>query len=277
MVSQQTGTQAVDRAAELLAYVVEAAGPRTFTSLVDETGLAKSTVSRLLQALERHRLVQRDRDGAFRPGAVFALYAVRFGPGSDLVELSMPALERIGARTGETVNLAVPRGDAVVQIAQVDSTHLLGTTNWVGLSVPAHCSALGKVFYAFRTLPLPTGALERRTAHTITSRAELERGLATVVRRGYAVAREELEAGLVAIASPVRAPDGAVVAAISVSGPTARISERRADQIGAILVAETASLSVLAGASGARAARDNSGASGARAAVGRRSRNAVGA
>jgi DNA-binding IclR family transcriptional regulator len=247
MVSQQTGTQAIDRAAELLAHVVAATGARTFMSLVDETGLAKSTVSRLLQALERHRLVQRDRNGAFRPGAVFALYAVRFGTGSDLVELSMSTLKRIGARTGETVNLAVPRGAAVVQIAQVDSAHLLGTTNWVGLSVPAHCSALGKVFYAFRTLPLPTGALERRTAHTITSRAELERSLATVVRRGYAMAREELERGLVAIASPVRAPDGAVVAAISVSGPTARISERRADQIGEILVAETASLSSILG------------------------------
>ena len=128
MVTQQTGTQAVDRAAELLAHVVEAAAPRTFTSLVEETGLAKSTASRLLQALERHRLVQRDRSGGFRPGAVFALYAARQSFGSDFVELTTPTLERIGARTGETVNLAVPRGDAVVQVAQVDSVHLLGTT-----------------------------------------------------------------------------------------------------------------------------------------------------
>jgi DNA-binding IclR family transcriptional regulator len=59
------GTQAVDRAAELLALVVESPDPRTFTSLVEQTGLAKSTGSRLLQALERHRLVQRDRDGVW--------------------------------------------------------------------------------------------------------------------------------------------------------------------------------------------------------------------
>lgn len=204
-------------------------------------------MSRLLQALERHRLVQRDRSGAFRPGAVFALYAVRHGVGSDFVELTTPTLERIGARTGETVNLAVPRGDAVVQVAQVDSVHLLGTTNWVGLSVPAHCSALGKIFYAFRTLPLPTGTLERRTPYTITSRRELERDLATVMRRGYAVAREELEPGLVAVAGPVHARDGTVVAAISVSGPTARITDRRADQFGALLVAEAAALSSILG------------------------------
>ena len=159
----------------------------------------------------------------------------------------MPVLERVGAETGETINLAVPRGDVVVQIAQVDSVHLLGTTNWVGVRVPAHCSALGKVFYAFGTLALPTGRLERRTAFTITRPAELERNLEGVIRRGYAVAREELEPGLVAIACPIRAGDGPVVAAISVSGPTARISEQVADQVGARLVAHARSLSTMLG------------------------------
>jgi IclR family transcriptional regulator, acetate operon repressor len=240
--SSGTGTQAVDRAAELLALVVEAPGPRTFTSLVEQTGFAKSTASRLLQALERHRLVQRDRSGAFRPGAQFALYAVRHDRSADFVELAAPVLDRIAAKTGETINLAVPSGDVVVQIAQVDSAHLLGITNWVGVSVPAHCTALGKVVYAYGTMPLPGGPLERRTPHTIVDRAALTRQLASVATRGYAVAREELEPGLVAIASPVRAND-AVVAAISVSGPTARITESRADEIGALLVAEAASLS----------------------------------
>jgi len=243
----QTGTQAVDRAMELLELVVESTDPRTFTSLVGQTGLAKSTVSRLLQALERHRLVQRDRGGAFRPGAAFAVYAIRHGLGGDLVELATPVLERIGAQTGETVNLAVPRGDVVVQIAQVDSVHLLGTTNWVGVTVPAHCSALGKIFYAYRTLPMPTGPLEQRTPHTITRPAELARNLETVIRRGYAVAREELEPGLVAIASPVRARNGAVVAALSVSGPTARITEHLAEEFGACLVAEADTLSSILG------------------------------
>jgi DNA-binding IclR family transcriptional regulator len=117
----------------------------------------------------------------------------------------------------------------------------------VGVSVPAHCSALGKVFYAYHTLSLPTGPLERRTPHTITGRPELERELATVVRRGYAVAREELEPGLVAVASPVRAHDDAVVAAVSVSGPTTRITAARADEIGALLVAEAATFSSILG------------------------------
>ena len=68
----QAGSQAVDRAAALLVSVVESQEPRSFTSLVDELGLARSTTSRLLQALERNKLVQRDRTGGFRAGSVFA-------------------------------------------------------------------------------------------------------------------------------------------------------------------------------------------------------------
>jgi len=242
----QTGTQAVDRAAELLALVVESGASRTFTSLTEATGLARSTTSRLLHALERNRLVQRDPEGAFRPGALFALYAARHNAVADLVELSTPVMERLGQTTGETVNLAVPRGDHVVQVTQVDSRFLLGATNWVGVDVPAHCSALGKVFLAYGTIALPAGPLARRTSYTITTRAALERDLAQVVRDEYAVAREELELGLVAIAAPIRSRDGSVIASISVSGPTTRINEQT-EQIGKMLAAETRALSVLLG------------------------------
>src|SRR3954454_9960223 len=140
----QVGSQAVDRASALLTLVVEAGGPRTFTLLVDELGLAKSTTSRLLQALERSRLVQRDHAGAFRPGALFSLYAARPSALHDLSELARPTMEHLSELSRETVNLAVPRGGALVQIEQVDGRYLIGATNWVGVDVPAHCTALGK-------------------------------------------------------------------------------------------------------------------------------------
>ena len=106
----QVGTQAVDRAAALLVSVVESPEPRSFTSLVDELGLARSTTSRLLQALERNKLVQRDRTGGFRAGSVFASFAVRQDRLADLVDLAQPGMERLGQLTGETINLAVPGG-----------------------------------------------------------------------------------------------------------------------------------------------------------------------
>ena len=124
----QVGSQAVDRASALLTLVVESGGPRTFTSLVDELGLAKSTTSRLLQALERSRLIQRDHAGAFRPGALFSLYAARPSALHDLAELARPTLERLGELSEETVNLAVPRGSELVQIAQVLRHHSLQST-----------------------------------------------------------------------------------------------------------------------------------------------------
>jgi DNA-binding IclR family transcriptional regulator len=243
----QEGSQAVERAAALLALVVESPRPRSFTSLVEELGLAKSTTSRLLQALERTRLVQRDRSGSFRPGALFDSYASRRDPERDLGELAQPVLERLGELTGETINLAVPRGSSIVQVSQVDSRYLLGATNWVGIDVPPHCSAAGKVCYAFGALPMPSGPLAGRTPSSVTSRAALERELAEVVRLGWAVAWEELEPGLVAVAAPVRGADGSVVAALSVSGPLTRITRSRAGKLGALLVTETAALSAQLG------------------------------
>src|ERR1044071_6622074 len=102
----QKGAQAVDRAARLLVRIVESGAPPQYTVLQRESGLPKSTTSRLLSALERSGLVQRDRDGAFRPGPVLARYASHAGS-ADLIATARPFLERLGERTGETVNLAV--------------------------------------------------------------------------------------------------------------------------------------------------------------------------
>jgi IclR family transcriptional regulator, acetate operon repressor len=240
--ASQHGTQAVDRAADLLSLVVLSGEPVSFTGLVTKIGLARSTTSRLLQSLERNRLLSRARDGGYVAGPLFTLYATRHDSVDQLVDLAQPSLDRLGEHTRETVNLSIPRDDVVVQVAQVESRYVLGSTNWVGVDVPAHCSAMGKVFYAYGALGLPPGPLERRTQATITSKLDLERDLDRVRRRGYGISDEELESGLMAIAAPVRSGDGAVTAAISVSGPTPRMH----DGMGKIitdLIGETQGLS----------------------------------
>ncbi|HXV94460.1 MAG TPA: IclR family transcriptional regulator [Pseudonocardia sp.] len=242
-----SGSQAVERASALLGLIVESGAPRTFSSLVDELGLAKSTTSRLLQALERSRLVHRDRSGAFRPGALFSLHAARPSALHDLCELARPTMENLSELSRETVNLAVPRGGQLVQIDQVDSRYLIGATSWVGVDVPAHCTALGKVLYAYGALPLPPGHLERRTAHSPVDRAQFEHALVEVRRRGWAASLDELELGLAAVGVPVRTVDGAVVAAVSVSGPTNRINDYGITRLGDLLVAELRGLSALLG------------------------------
>src|ERR1700750_1709909 len=236
--SNQSGTQAVDRAARLLSEVVHSADPMTFTELSAATGLAKSTTSRLLLALERNGLVRRDDHGGFLPGEMFVSFAGRGGAEAGLVAVAQPFLERLGKATGETITLGVASGALVEQIAQVDSTYLIGGTNWVGLSVPLHCAALGKVLLAYGAAELPPGRLDRRSPKTITSRAALELDLREVRRRGYAVTDEELEPGLVAVAAPVYRDGGAVVAALSVSGPASRLTPARVPVVAAQCAAE---------------------------------------
>jgi len=259
-VTSPTGTQAVDRAAQLLVEVARRPDPVSFTELIAASGLAKSTTSRLLTALERNGLVRRDVAGRFSPGEVFLSYAWRGGAEADLVTLAQPVLAQLGEQTGETINLGVPRdGGLVEQIAQVDSRYLIGGTNWVGLTVPLHCAALGKVLIAFGAAELPKGRLERRTARTITSRTALAAELAAVRERGYAVTIEELEPGLVAVAAPVFADgavlahgavlaDGAVAAgAISVSGPASRLTGRQLPAAAESCMAAARSLSAQLG------------------------------
>jgi len=241
------GTQAVDRAAQLLIEVVHCPGPVTFTELTAATGLAKSTTSRLLMALERNGLVQRDVRGRFRPGEVFVSYAWRGGAEAGLVTVAQPYLDRLGGATGETINLGVASRGMVEQIAQTDSTYLIGGTNWVGLSVPLHCAALGKVLLAYGAAELPPGRLARRTGHTITSRDALAADLAEVRRRGYAVTNEELEPGLVAVAAPVYRDGASVVAALSVSGPATRLAPRRIPAIAQQCMTEARALSAVLG------------------------------
>src|SRR5215467_7073043 len=240
-------TQAVDRAAQLLVHVVHCPEPVTFTELTAASGLAKSTTSRLLMALERNGLVQRDTRGRFRPGEVFVSYAWRGGAEAGLITVAQPFLDRLGDSTGETINLGVASRGMVEQVAQVDSTYLIGGTNWVGLSVPLHCAALGKVLLAYGAAPLPPGRLVRRTGRTITSRDALQADLAEVRRRGYAVTNEELEPGLVAVAAPVYRDGAAVVAALSVSGPATRLTARRIPAIAAQCVTEASALSGVLG------------------------------
>jgi DNA-binding IclR family transcriptional regulator len=242
--SPSSGTQALDRAVQLASMVVQADEPVSFADLQEATGLAKSTTSRLLAALERGDLLERDDNGGYVAGSLFWLYAARHDPWEQLVQLARPAMERVGSDTQETVHLSVIRGDQVVQVAQVDSQYLLGTRDWTQVDVPAHTSALGKVFLAWGALD-PSGLhLARLTPQTLTTAAALRRDGATARRRGYAVTVDELEEGLTGIAVPVRGSGGDVVAALGISGPTSRL-DGRVDELGRNLITRAAEVAAV--------------------------------
>jgi DNA-binding IclR family transcriptional regulator len=227
-------------------HVLETEEPPTVGGLSTRLGLPKSTASRLVGALERQGLIRRDGGGGqLVPGAVLQRYARRETGDAELVERASEALDRLAQASGETINVGVPSLGAVELLDQRDSRHFLGSPNWVGRRVPAHGSALGKVFYAYGALPVPSGPLEPLAPHTVPTAEEL--GLDVVRAKGYAVAVEELEPGLWAVASAVRDASGAVVAALSVSGPTVRLRQGLLARLGRLLVTEGRSLSAQLG------------------------------
>jgi IclR family acetate operon transcriptional repressor len=243
-VPSPAGARSIERAAQLLVRVVENDEPETVSELAETTGLPRSTASRLVAALESQGLVERDGGrGSIRPGPVLVSFARRSIPSADLASSCGPALERLADATGETANLAVPTLHGVEQLAQRDSRHFLGSTNWVGRTVPYHASAVGKVFLAYDAVPMPS-SLEPLTARTIVDREDLARELAEIRVAGVATAVEELEPGLWAVAAPLTGVAG-VIGALSVSGPTVRCHGGLLDDVGKLLVQEASAISNL--------------------------------
>jgi DNA-binding IclR family transcriptional regulator len=213
--------QSADRALAILSSFGSDRPSVRVSELAAELGIHKSTVSRLLGALERRRFVRRDGE-RFVPGLEVARLARLVSPEESLVAAATPAVERLARDTGETAVLGVRRGDEAFFVHQVQGEHILGVADWAGRSTPLHVSAIGKAIVAFDSAPYD-GPLPCYTLRTITDPAAFERELRRVRARGFALLRDELEEGLSAVAAPVLDEAGRCVAGVSVSGPTFRI------------------------------------------------------
>lgn len=243
-------TTAVDHAAQVLALVFERS-PRNVTELAEAVGVPPVEVSPLVDALARFDLVSWNTDHAsVRPGTA-ALRFARSGIGrEDLVELAQPSMRRLASESGETANLFVPRPSGAEAIAQIDGTHLLGATNWIGRELGLHCTASGKVFLAFGAAELPQGELEALTPNTITDRDRLARELEAIRDQGYGAIVDELEPGLSAVAAPVRDRGGTVIAALTASGASLRLAPQRLRLLGRVTLEQAHALSTRLGHDG---------------------------
>ncbi|HEY8802871.1 MAG TPA: IclR family transcriptional regulator [Candidatus Dormibacteraeota bacterium] len=239
--------QSLDRALEILKLLGNEPEMRV-TDLARRLEVHKSTVSRLLSTLQEHGLVEQNPSTEkYRLGYGLVRLAGSVVAELDLARASRPVLEELAMRTSETVNLAILQGDQVVNIEQIAAPHLVVNVNWVGKQTPLHCTSNGKVLLAFlpeaEREPLLRQPLQRFTPRTITDVKTLERQLRRVVDEGYAFTLEELEVGLNAVASPVRATDGRVRAAVSVAGPSYRVTPQRLQELGAMTKDAAAAIS----------------------------------
>ena len=238
------GTQAIDRAAQLLMLVLDSDVPLGVGDLALAAELPKSTASRLISSLERHGLVRRNgARGKVQAGPAILRFAHRGVVDRNLVELAQAPLDTLAERSGETVNLAVPGIRGVEHLAQVESIHFLGTGQWVGRTVDYHTTAVGKVLVAYGAAELPAGRLRRLAPATIVDRTVLEAEFERIREEAFATAIDELEPGLTALAAPVHGPTGDVIAALAVSGPTLRLLPERIAELKPVLTREAAALS----------------------------------
>ena len=242
------GVQSVDRAVSVLEILAQR-GEAGVSEVAADIGVHKSTAFRLLAALEDRELVEQTQErGKYRLGFGILRLASAVPGRLDVTQQARPVCEQLAAQLGETVNIAVRRSHFVVNLNQARGPSAVGTHNWVGELTPLHATSSGKILLAFMTYEerravLASSGLTRLTPHTITSDRELDAQVDAAARDGYALSVEELEEGLNAIAAPVRDHTGEVIAALSVSGPVYRFTERRLHEVVADVIAAAAAIS----------------------------------
>ena len=222
--------RSVERAITILDLLAQG-GWQTGAELARGLGVHRSTALRLLATLERHALVERDsRTARYRLGRRLPQLASVVTGEFDLRYIARPICERLAAASGETATFELLIGDDIVPIEQATASNSVVTVNWLGRRYPVHCTASGKAFLAFgqgavreRLLAEP---LARITPRTVTDPGKLAAQLEQARHAGVARTHEELEMGLDAIAAPVFGPDGEMVAALDVSGPSHRLAKR---------------------------------------------------
>lgn len=228
MAKATTGVQSVERAFDVLEALAGADGDLGLTAIIQATGLPLATVHRLLGTLGARGYIRQDpvsRRYVLGP-SVLKLRE----PSARLFGVwAQPHLAELADLSRESANLAVLDGDHAVYIAQAAGPRRLRMFTQVGNRVLPHSSAVGKVLLAFG----PRGRAEqiidrtglpRRTAATITDRPSFLAELDTIARRGFAVDAGEEEEAVRCIAVPVFLV-GEAVAALSVSGPAARLDD----------------------------------------------------
>lgn len=229
------GLQSVDRALHVL-ELLASWGTGGVSEIAAEIGVHKSTAFRLLGALEGRDLVEQTTErGKYRLAFGLVRLARRVPVSMELTEQARALTDRLLDKVGESINVAVLREHYVVNVVQSRGNASVVSTNWIGQLTPLHATSSGKVLLAHLDVGdrsrLLAGRLERLTPNTITDAAVLEDVLRQVVAQGYATTFGELEAGLNAVAVPVRGEDGTVIAALSSSGPAYRMTPERIEEI----------------------------------------------
>lgn len=237
--------RSLTRALSLLRHLAASTDGLTLTELAEAAQLPPSTTHRLLTTLEAERFVRPDPNGGiWRVGVAAFFVGAAFSRSRDILTMARPYMRRLMETTGETSNLFLESDGEAVCIGQIESRHAMRAITGVGGRVMLHSSGAGKALLAFaeparREALIDALTLVSITPMTITDPAKLDMELGEICDAGYALDEEEHALGLRCVAAPVFDEFSRAVAAISVSGPSARIPRDRLESLGE-LVAQAA-------------------------------------
>lgn len=246
------GTQSVIRAVALLKCFDEESPEWRLAELSRELGLNKTTVFRLLSALESEGLIARASSGE---GYVLGTEIVRLAGhalrSNDLHSLARAELEKLASTTGETASLEILSDGEMLIIDEVAGGHLVSGMRSLGTRWPLHGSSTGLAILAAWPANKRESYLNQDlrpiTPRTITDSHVLRAFLDDFAVQGYAVSDEMLELGLVAIGAPIVNFEGCVEAAVSVYGPKSRLDAKQFEVIGALVRESAAAISAKLG------------------------------
>ena len=212
----------IDRMMEMLFVLEKRPDGATIRDFVESLRMPRTTVYRILNTLQRHDVVSRSSQGAYRLGPRLLGLAARSignGQGFDLAALAKPHLEALSAATGESSKISVIDGEDLMVVAASTGKREYALTVVPGQRLPLHAGAGGKTLLAYlsedeidRRLRL---TLRRYTPRTLTDPRRLRRELAAIKRLGWAQDKGEYSSSIHAFAAPVLNRNGAVVAALS--------------------------------------------------------------
>jgi DNA-binding IclR family transcriptional regulator len=235
--------EALDRALLALEALADAPAGLGVSELGRKLGIDKSTAHRLLATLQARGFVRLNgHTQRYALGLRLAALGAAAVQGVEITDVARPYLEELRDRTREAAHLAVLSEGEVMFLSKAAGPGALTVNAGVGTRMPAHCTALGKVLLAGLLEQERPDAIERavarhglarHTLRTIVEAGDLERHLAHVAAQGWALDDEEYAVGLRALAAPVRDAEGQVVAAVSVSGPSGRITLDAVDALAA--------------------------------------------
>jgi IclR family acetate operon transcriptional repressor len=226
----------IDKAIDVLFHLHAEPTACGVTAVGKALGLPKSSTHRLLAALARRGLVERDDTGQYRPGIALVALGLGVLDRDPVVVAARPVLEAEAQAHDETMFLTAARAGRIVVLDKVEGANVLRVSPQVGSEVPVHATAAGKLYAAFAPdrIALPTGKLKRFTKNTL-GREAFDHEVAVTRRRGWAANLEEWQSGMAVVAAPLLV-SGRMEGVVTLAAPAVRLPAERVAQAGARLI-----------------------------------------